>query len=176
MFFSRCIWHYYQFNNPISPNSFSLRKLPCSASGSEWFTPSVDQSVADIFLNGNWNMSNPSPSCQCSTPKRTIMLPDCPPGAGGLPPPQVSLLNWCQCILVGGWYGSLCHHYVTLGAYIRCPATASVSVSLLGALSKPVKPCLKQQHCSWLSVHFLCKLNSVCVPQWDTLQQESKMV
>uniref|UniRef100_A0A8D0AU38 ABC transporter domain-containing protein n=1 Tax=Sander lucioperca TaxID=283035 RepID=A0A8D0AU38_SANLU len=56
--------------------------------GSEWFTPSVDQSVADIFLNGNWNMSNPSPSCQCSTPKRTIMLPDCPPGAGGLPPPQ----------------------------------------------------------------------------------------
>ncbi|XP_056298859.1 phospholipid-transporting ATPase ABCA1-like [Pseudoliparis swirei] len=62
--------------------------LPCSSSGSDWFTPSVDQSVADIFLNGNWSMSNPSPSCQCSTPKRTIMFPDCPPGAGGLPPPQ----------------------------------------------------------------------------------------
>uniref|UniRef100_A0A8D0AR12 ABC transporter domain-containing protein n=1 Tax=Sander lucioperca TaxID=283035 RepID=A0A8D0AR12_SANLU len=69
-------------------NGDPIPKLPCSASGSEWFTPSVDQSVADIFLNGNWNMSNPSPSCQCSTPKRTIMLPDCPPGAGGLPPPQ----------------------------------------------------------------------------------------
>ncbi|XP_078132552.1 phospholipid-transporting ATPase ABCA1 isoform X5 [Sander vitreus] len=69
-------------------NGDPIPKLPCSASGSEWFTPSVDQSVTDIFLNGNWNMSNPSPSCQCSTPKRTIMLPDCPPGAGGLPPPQ----------------------------------------------------------------------------------------
>uniref|UniRef100_A0A3B4X364 P-type phospholipid transporter n=1 Tax=Seriola lalandi dorsalis TaxID=1841481 RepID=A0A3B4X364_SERLL len=65
-----------------------IPKLPCSSAGSDWFTPSVDQSVTDIFLNGNWSMSNPSPSCQCSTSKRTIMLPDCPPGAGGLPPPQ----------------------------------------------------------------------------------------
>ncbi|KAM7366213.1 hypothetical protein PAMP_015672 [Pampus punctatissimus] len=67
-----------------------IPKLPCASSGSDWFTPPVDQSVIDIFLNGNWSMSNPSPSCQCSTPKRTIMLPDCPPGAGGLPPPQLS--------------------------------------------------------------------------------------
>ncbi|XP_070785696.1 phospholipid-transporting ATPase ABCA1-like [Enoplosus armatus] len=65
-----------------------IPKLPCSSSGSDWFTPSVDQSVTDIFLNGNWSMSNPSPSCQCSTPKRTIMLPDCSLGAGGLPPLQ----------------------------------------------------------------------------------------
>ncbi|KAM7377381.1 hypothetical protein PAMA_013932 [Pampus argenteus] len=65
-----------------------IPKLPCASSGSDWFTPPVDQSVIDIFLNGNWSMSNPSPSCQCSTPKRTIMLPDCPLGAGGLPPPQ----------------------------------------------------------------------------------------
>ncbi|XP_044040431.1 phospholipid-transporting ATPase ABCA1-like isoform X2 [Siniperca chuatsi] len=69
-------------------NGDPIPKLPCSSSGSDWFTPSVDQSVTDIFLNGNWSMSNPSPSCQCSTPKRTIMLPDCPLGAGGLPPPQ----------------------------------------------------------------------------------------
>ncbi|XP_060886982.1 phospholipid-transporting ATPase ABCA1-like [Labrus mixtus] len=69
-------------------NGNPIPKLPCSSSGSDWFTPSVDQSITDIFLNGNWSMSNPSPSCQCSTPKRTIMLPDCPPGAGGLPPPQ----------------------------------------------------------------------------------------
>uniref|UniRef100_A0A8C6KCC1 ABC transporter domain-containing protein n=1 Tax=Nothobranchius furzeri TaxID=105023 RepID=A0A8C6KCC1_NOTFU len=68
-----------------------ILKLPCSSSGSDWFTPPVDQSVLDIFLSGNWSMSNPSPSCQCSSPERTIMLPDCPPGAGGLPPPQVSL-------------------------------------------------------------------------------------
>uniref|UniRef100_M3ZRP8 P-type phospholipid transporter n=1 Tax=Xiphophorus maculatus TaxID=8083 RepID=M3ZRP8_XIPMA len=62
--------------------------LPCSPTYSDWTIPSVDQSIKDIFLNGNWSMANPSPSCQCSTPKRTIMLPDCPPGAGGLPPPQ----------------------------------------------------------------------------------------
>uniref|UniRef100_A0A8C5HBH1 P-type phospholipid transporter n=1 Tax=Gouania willdenowi TaxID=441366 RepID=A0A8C5HBH1_GOUWI len=65
-----------------------ILKLPCSSGGSDWFTPPVDQAVMDIFINGNWSMSNPSPSCQCSTPKRTIMLPDCPLGAGGLPPPQ----------------------------------------------------------------------------------------
>ncbi|KAM4611576.1 phospholipid-transporting ATPase ABCA1 [Polymixia lowei] len=65
-----------------------IPKLPCVPGASEWFTPSVDPSISDIFLNGNWSMSNPSPSCQCSTPKRIIMLPDCLPGAGGLPPPQ----------------------------------------------------------------------------------------
>ncbi|KAJ0055813.1 hypothetical protein NL108_012856, partial [Boleophthalmus pectinirostris] len=66
-----------------------IPKLPCTPASSDWLTPSVDQSVTDIFLNGNWSMANPSPACQCSTPKRSIMLPDCPPGAGGLPPPQV---------------------------------------------------------------------------------------
>lgn len=65
------------------------RKLPCSSQGSDWFTPAVPPSISDIFLNGNWSMSNPSPSCQCSTPARSLMLPECPPGAGGLPPPQV---------------------------------------------------------------------------------------
>ncbi|XP_061664469.1 phospholipid-transporting ATPase ABCA1-like isoform X2 [Syngnathoides biaculeatus] len=62
--------------------------LPCVSHLSDWLTPSVDQSVSDIFLEGNWSMSNPSPSCECSTPQRQIMLPNCPPAAGGLPPPQ----------------------------------------------------------------------------------------
>ncbi|KAK7909890.1 hypothetical protein WMY93_014574 [Mugilogobius chulae] len=75
-FGTRCM-----YGNPIP-------KLPCSPGASDWLTPPVDQSVSDIFLNGNWSMANPSPACQCSTPKRSIMLPDCPPGAGGLPPPQ----------------------------------------------------------------------------------------
>ncbi|XP_068164948.1 phospholipid-transporting ATPase ABCA1-like [Antennarius striatus] len=69
-------------------NGDPIPGLPCSTGGSDWFTPPVDQTVADIFLNGNWSMSNPSPSCQCSTPERLFMLPECPPGAGGLPPPQ----------------------------------------------------------------------------------------
>ncbi|KAM9835346.1 phospholipid-transporting ATPase ABCA1-like [Syngnathus typhle] len=62
--------------------------LPCVSRLSDWLAPSVDQSVTDVFLEGNWSMSNPSPSCQCSTPQRQMMLPDCPPAAGGLPPPQ----------------------------------------------------------------------------------------
>ncbi|KPP71608.1 hypothetical protein Z043_109458 [Scleropages formosus] len=75
-----------------------LPKLPCASNGSDWFTPSVPPSVSDIFANGNWTMACPSPSCQCSTPSRTTILPDCPLGAGGLPPPQlcplaVSCLN-----------------------------------------------------------------------------------
>uniref|UniRef100_A0AAY4A836 P-type phospholipid transporter n=1 Tax=Denticeps clupeoides TaxID=299321 RepID=A0AAY4A836_9TELE len=68
--------------NPI-PN------LPCMpGAATAWFTPDVDPAIKDIFNNGNWSMSNPSPSCMCSTPSRSIMLPDCPPGAGGLPPRQ----------------------------------------------------------------------------------------
>uniref|UniRef100_A0A3P8YRV7 ABC transporter domain-containing protein n=1 Tax=Esox lucius TaxID=8010 RepID=A0A3P8YRV7_ESOLU len=67
-------------NNPIL--------LPCVPKNSDWFTPQVDPSVSDIFINGNWSMADPSPNCQCSTPTKTTMLPDCPPGAGGLPPPQ----------------------------------------------------------------------------------------
>ncbi|CAL8327347.1 unnamed protein product [Lota lota] len=65
-----------------------IPKLPCTPQASAWFTPHVDQSVSDIFANGNWTMADPSPSCQCSTPKRTVMLPDCPAGAGGLPAPR----------------------------------------------------------------------------------------
>uniref|UniRef100_H3C1X8 P-type phospholipid transporter n=1 Tax=Tetraodon nigroviridis TaxID=99883 RepID=H3C1X8_TETNG len=80
----------------VNPPGFGTRcmmgdpipMLPCSNQGSDWFTPAVHPSVSDIFLNGNWSMSNPSPSCQCSTPQRSLMLPDCLPGAGGLPPPQ----------------------------------------------------------------------------------------
>ncbi|TTW24234.1 ATP-binding cassette sub-family A member 1 [Bagarius yarrelli] len=66
-----------------------IPKYPCAPSeATNWFTPSVDPSILEIFKNGNWSMQNPSPDCQCSTPQRNIMLPDCPPGAGGLPPPQ----------------------------------------------------------------------------------------
>ncbi|XP_073763802.1 phospholipid-transporting ATPase ABCA1 isoform X1 [Danio rerio] len=66
-----------------------IPKLPCVSTGStNWFTPAVDPSISDIFDKGNWTMQNPSPACQCSTAERSFMLPDCPPGAGGLPPPQ----------------------------------------------------------------------------------------
>ncbi|KAM9449520.1 phospholipid-transporting ATPase ABCA1 isoform 1-T2 [Clarias gariepinus] len=66
-----------------------IPKYPCTPSGAtDWFTPSVDPAILEIFKNGNWSMKNPSPDCHCSTPGRNMMLPDCLPGAGGLPPPQ----------------------------------------------------------------------------------------
>uniref|UniRef100_A0A3B4E2I9 P-type phospholipid transporter n=1 Tax=Pygocentrus nattereri TaxID=42514 RepID=A0A3B4E2I9_PYGNA len=66
-----------------------IPKYPCVPAGAtDWSTPAVDPSILEIFTIGNWSMQNPSPNCQCSTPQRNIMLPDCPPGAGGLPPPQ----------------------------------------------------------------------------------------
>uniref|UniRef100_A0A9J7YWA7 P-type phospholipid transporter n=1 Tax=Cyprinus carpio carpio TaxID=630221 RepID=A0A9J7YWA7_CYPCA len=71
----------------MSPNP--IPKLPCNpAGGTDWFTPAVTPSISEIFEKGNWSMENPSPDCQCGTPQRSIMLPDCPLGAGGLPPPQ----------------------------------------------------------------------------------------
>lgn len=53
--------------------------------------PQVSLSTWKMFSKGNWSRENPSPECQCSTEDVRRMLPDCPQGAGGLPPPQVSL-------------------------------------------------------------------------------------
>ncbi|XP_029460267.1 ATP-binding cassette sub-family A member 1 isoform X2 [Rhinatrema bivittatum] len=66
----------------------SAPETHCMAGEEEWTTPPVSQAVRDIFQNGNWTMENPSPSCECSNEKIKKMLPVCPPGAGGLPPPQ----------------------------------------------------------------------------------------
>uniref|UniRef100_A0A8B9F107 ATP binding cassette subfamily A member 1 n=1 Tax=Amazona collaria TaxID=241587 RepID=A0A8B9F107_9PSIT len=66
----------------------SIPDTPCTVGQTEWTTASVPDSVLNIFLKGNWSMENPSPSCECSNEKIKKMLPVCPPGAGGLPPPQ----------------------------------------------------------------------------------------
>lgn len=65
------------------------RDAPCAPAESEWAVPEVSQSVKDLFEKGNWSMENPSPLCECSCGGRKRMLPECPLGAGGLPPPQV---------------------------------------------------------------------------------------
>lgn len=65
------------------------RNTPCLVGEEDWTTGPVPQTLMDLFQNGNWTMKNPSPSCQCSSDKIKKMLPVCPPGAGGLPPPQV---------------------------------------------------------------------------------------
>uniref|UniRef100_A0A673C6S3 P-type phospholipid transporter n=1 Tax=Sphaeramia orbicularis TaxID=375764 RepID=A0A673C6S3_9TELE len=64
---------------------------PCTAVQDEWSIPQVSQSVKDMFDNGNWTMENPSPLCECSCEGRKRMLPECPAGAGGLPPPQMKI-------------------------------------------------------------------------------------
>ncbi|CAO2641511.1 ATP-binding cassette sub-family A member 7 [Lemmus lemmus] len=50
--------------------------------------PEVPVDVASILASGNWTPESPSPACQCSQPGVRRLLPDCPVGAGGPPPPQ----------------------------------------------------------------------------------------
>uniref|UniRef100_A0A8C5SVS2 P-type phospholipid transporter n=1 Tax=Laticauda laticaudata TaxID=8630 RepID=A0A8C5SVS2_LATLA len=52
------------------------------------FQAPVPENVIEIFQKGNWTMENPSPSCICSNNNIKKILPICPTGAGGLPPPQ----------------------------------------------------------------------------------------
>uniref|UniRef100_A0A674NK87 ATP-binding cassette, sub-family A (ABC1), member 1A n=1 Tax=Takifugu rubripes TaxID=31033 RepID=A0A674NK87_TAKRU len=63
---------------------------PCAPAESDWNVPDVSQSVTELFERGNWSVENPSPLCECSCGGRKRMLPECPPGAGGLPPPQIN--------------------------------------------------------------------------------------
>ncbi|OWK07340.1 ABCA1, partial [Cervus elaphus hippelaphus] len=65
-----------------------VRERPCLVGEEKWTTAPVPQTITDLFRNGNWTMENPSPTCQCSSDKIKKMLPVCPLGAGGLPPPQ----------------------------------------------------------------------------------------
>ncbi|XP_042650742.1 phospholipid-transporting ATPase ABCA7 isoform X2 [Tyto alba] len=51
--------------------------------------PPAPPAVLEVLRRGNWTQAEPSPPCQCSRPGANRMLPDCPEGAGGLPPPQV---------------------------------------------------------------------------------------
>uniref|UniRef100_A0A8C9VTU3 ATP binding cassette subfamily A member 4 n=1 Tax=Scleropages formosus TaxID=113540 RepID=A0A8C9VTU3_SCLFO len=62
--------------------------LPCSNTTTEWEVPLVSPVITNILQSPDWNELNPSPTCQCSTKKKLTMLPYCPVGAGGLPPPQ----------------------------------------------------------------------------------------
>ncbi|KAG7457171.1 hypothetical protein MATL_G00243640 [Megalops atlanticus] len=65
-----------------------LENLPCHNITTDWGVPPVPRVVQNILLSPEWTPQSPSPRCQCSTEKRLTMLPICPLGAGGLPPPQ----------------------------------------------------------------------------------------
>ncbi|XP_023383901.1 retinal-specific ATP-binding cassette transporter [Pteropus vampyrus] len=64
-----------------------LPEYPCGNS-TPWKTPSVSPNVTHVFQKQKWTPEHPSPSCRCSTREKLTMLPECPEGAGGLPPPQ----------------------------------------------------------------------------------------
>lgn len=71
----------------ISPTG---RDFPCNNITTEWEMPLVNPALIDMLASPEWNNAlRPSPDCQCSTAKKLTMLPECPEGAGGLPPPQV---------------------------------------------------------------------------------------
>uniref|UniRef100_A0A8C5BYA1 P-type phospholipid transporter n=1 Tax=Gadus morhua TaxID=8049 RepID=A0A8C5BYA1_GADMO len=61
----------------------------CAALEEDWSLPDISASVRDMLENGNWTMDHPSPLCQCSCDGQKKMLPECPAGAGGMPPPEL---------------------------------------------------------------------------------------
>ncbi|XP_044884672.1 retinal-specific phospholipid-transporting ATPase ABCA4 isoform X3 [Mauremys mutica] len=65
-----------------------LRDYPCSNMSTAWSIPPIPPNVTNLFLTHKWSPDDPSPSCKCGTRKKLTMLPECPMGAGGLPPPQ----------------------------------------------------------------------------------------
>ncbi|XP_036624096.1 retinal-specific phospholipid-transporting ATPase ABCA4 [Trichosurus vulpecula] len=60
---------------------------PCG-NATSWKTPSVSPNMTHLFQKQKWTADNPSPACKCSTREKLTMLPECPEGAGGPPPPQ----------------------------------------------------------------------------------------
>uniref|UniRef100_A0A3B5AYS3 P-type phospholipid transporter n=1 Tax=Stegastes partitus TaxID=144197 RepID=A0A3B5AYS3_9TELE len=65
-----------------------LEDFPCNNITTEWEMPLVNPALIDMLAGPEWTSLRPSPECQCSTPRKLTMLPVCPEGAGGLPPPQ----------------------------------------------------------------------------------------
>ncbi|KAM4718470.1 retinal-specific phospholipid-transporting ATPase ABCA4a isoform 3-T3 [Anableps anableps] len=65
-----------------------LEDFPCNNITTEWEMPLVNPSLIEMLESPKWVPVRPSPECQCSTSKKLTMLPVCPEGAGGLPPPQ----------------------------------------------------------------------------------------
>ncbi|XP_037635456.1 phospholipid-transporting ATPase ABCA1b [Sebastes umbrosus] len=83
----------------LNPPGFGTRcmdghpipEAPCTMGDEDWLIPDVPESVQQLFSSTNWTMEDPSPACFCSCDGKKKMLPDCPAGAGGLPPPEMKL-------------------------------------------------------------------------------------
>ncbi|NXI20412.1 ABCA1 protein, partial [Irena cyanogastra] len=67
----------------------ATRLCPPASHPDGFSAPPAPPSLLEVLQRGNWTRAEPSPPCQCSGPGAHRMLPECPEGAGGLPPPQV---------------------------------------------------------------------------------------
>uniref|UniRef100_A0A4W5PPM8 P-type phospholipid transporter n=1 Tax=Hucho hucho TaxID=62062 RepID=A0A4W5PPM8_9TELE len=68
---------------------FGTKDPQCLQEEEGMFTrPQILYSTWQLFNRGNWTADKPSPDCECSSEEVRRMLPDCPEGAGGIPPPQ----------------------------------------------------------------------------------------
>ncbi|CAL8311233.1 unnamed protein product [Merluccius merluccius] len=65
-----------------------LEDFPCNNITTGWEMPMVSPALIEALEGPQWHTLRPSPDCQCSTPRKLTMMPTCPEGAGGLPPPQ----------------------------------------------------------------------------------------
>ncbi|KAL1023254.1 hypothetical protein UPYG_G00038330 [Umbra pygmaea] len=72
--------------NSVDPQCFHEEK-------GMFMRPHIPYSTWKMFSRGNWSSDNPSPDCVCSSEEVRRMLPDCPVGAGGIPPPQIKRLT-----------------------------------------------------------------------------------
>ncbi|NXI48256.1 ABCA1 protein, partial [Galbula dea] len=67
----------------------TMEPCPPASHPDGFWTPPAPPALLEALRHGNWTRAEPSPACRCSGPGARRMLPDCPEGAGGLPPPQV---------------------------------------------------------------------------------------
>ncbi|KAM4555209.1 phospholipid-transporting ATPase ABCA1-like isoform 2-T2 [Odontesthes bonariensis] len=72
-------------------DGYSIPEAPCTMGDEDWHTPEVPESIQQLFSSRNWTMEDPSPPCFCTCEGKKRMLPECPAGAGGLPPPEMKL-------------------------------------------------------------------------------------
>uniref|UniRef100_A0A8C3L206 P-type phospholipid transporter n=1 Tax=Chrysolophus pictus TaxID=9089 RepID=A0A8C3L206_CHRPC len=136
---------------------------PCTVGQKEWTTASVPDSVLEI-LRGNWSMENPSPSCECSNEKIKKMLPVCPPGAGGLPPPQV---RWILVVWFNnkGWHAIASFLNVINNAILRANLQQGKNPSAYGitAFNHPLNLTKQQLSEVALMTTSVDVLVSICV-------------
>ncbi|XP_008404880.1 ATP-binding cassette sub-family A member 1 isoform X2 [Poecilia reticulata] len=81
-FGTKCMQREEQDNNKTNPQCEPESRV-------RFVRPQMSLSTWKMLSQGNWTRDRPSPECQCSTEDSRRMLPDCPDGAGGIPPPQM---------------------------------------------------------------------------------------